>query len=303
MLYEQLPAALRAWFDETLALGTERSGVLDALLRTGYEPDYARAAVEAAFARARPMPARTDDSPRAPARAMLVAPVSGAAVQAQPSTLVFPNRIVVSDRSVEVLFALDAPRIILFGGLLSAEECEQLVEASRGKLERSSVVNIETGAYDVHPHRTSLGTHFRRGETDLVRRIERRIAELLEFPESHGEPLQILHYLPGAEYRPHYDYFDPQQPGSDKVLAMGGQRIATLVMYLNDCEEGGATTFPKTGVQVMPRRGNAVYFSYTAPDGALDARSLHGGAPVTGGEKWIATKWLREYAYSGPGAG
>jgi prolyl 4-hydroxylase len=236
----------------------------------------------------------------APARAGLAA--ASPAGQTEAPAAVFPNRIELSDRSVEVLFALHAPRIILFGGLLSDQECTDLIEASRGKLERSSVVNVDTGAYDVHPHRTSLGTHFRRGETELVRRIERRVAELVGLPEEHGEPLQILHYLPGAEYRPHYDYFDPQQPGSDKVLAMGGQRIATLVLYLNDCAEGGATTFPKVGVEVMPRRGNAVYFAYTAPDGALDARSLHGGSPVLGGEKWIATKWLRELEYAGPSA-
>jgi prolyl 4-hydroxylase len=301
MRYDDLPAALRAWLEETLALGTDRAGVLDALRAAGYGSEYARAAVDAAFARPRPPAPAVAGVALAPTREGLAA----AAVASEPAVpaAVFPNRIEVSDRCVDVLFALEAPRIILFGGLLSDEECDALIEASRGKLERSSVVNNETGAYDVHPHRTSLGTHFRRGETELVRRIERRIAQLLEFPEAHGEPIQILHYLPGGEYRPHFDYFDPQQPGSDKVLAMGGQRIATLIMYLNDCEQGGATTFPKVGVSVLPKRGNAVYFAYTAPDGALDARSLHGGAPVRGGEKWIATKWLREYEYAGPSAG
>lgn len=301
MRYKDLPAALRAWLERTQALGTDRSGMLDALRCAGYEAQYARAAVDAALARPRAPAPAVVRAPLAPAREVFAAaaPTSEPGVPAP----VFPNRIQVSDRSVDVLFALHAPRIVLLGALLSDEECEALIEASRGKLERSSVVNTETGAYDVHPHRTSLGTHFRRGETALVRRIERRIAELLEFPEAHGEPIQVLHYLPGAQYRPHYDYFDPRQPGSDKMLAMGGQRIATLVMYLNDCQEGGATTFPQAGVEVLPKRGNAVYFSYTAPDGALDARTLHGGAPVLGGEKWIATKWLREYEYSGPSAG
>ena len=52
----------------------------------------------------------------------------------------------------------------------------------------------------------------------------------------------------------------------------------------------------------MPQRGSALYFAYTATDGALDARSLHGGAPVLAGEKWVATKWLREFEYVGPSA-
>jgi hypothetical protein len=103
------------------------------------------------------------------------------------------------------------------------------------------VVNADTGAYDVHADRTSSGMHFERGESELVARIERRIGELVGCPVENGEPLQVLHYTPGAEYKPHHDYFDPAQPGNDQVLAMGGQRIATLVMYLNDVEAGGST--------------------------------------------------------------
>ena len=112
------------------------------------------------------------------------------------------------------------------------------------------------------------------------------------------EPIQILHYMPGAEYKPHWDYFDPAHPGNEKVLATGGQRVATLVMYLNGVESGGSTVFPEVGIDVLPRKGNAVYFAYATEDGQLDRRTLHGGSPVIAGEKWIATKWLRERAYA-----
>ena len=177
-----------------------------------------------------------------------------------------------------------------------------MIELSRGKLARSSVVNNETGAYDIHPHRTSTGTYFNRGENELIRRIEARIADLVQFPEENGEPIQILHYEPGGEYKPHFDYFDPKQPGNEQVLKQGGQRVATLVMYLNDVEAGGSTVFPEVGIDVLPRRGNAVYFAYCTEAGALDARSLHGGSPVGAGEKWIATKWIRQGRYIGSGA-
>ena len=75
-------------------------------------------------------------------------------------------------------------------------------------------------------------------------------------------------------------------------MKRGGQRVATLVIYLNNPEAGGGTSFPDVGVEVAPRRGNAVFFSYAAPDPST--KSLHGGSPVVRGEKWIATKWLRE---------
>ena len=168
-----------------------------------------------------------------------------------------------------------------------------MVRLAKPKLTRSTVVNAATGAYDVHEARTSRGAHFERGENELVRRIEARIADLTSLPIENGEPIQILHYMPGAEYKPHFDYFDPKLAGNEKVLAMGGQRIATLIMYLNDVESGGSTIFPDIGLDVLPHKGNAVFFAYSSERGELDARTLHGGSPVASGEKWIATKWIR----------
>ena len=144
---------------------------------------------------------------------------------------------------------------------------------------------------DVLPrvHGSSL---FQRGETPLIQRIEARIARLLNWPIENGEGLQVLHYRPGAEYKPHYDYFDPAEPGTPTIVQRGGQRVGTLVMYLNTPEKGGGTTFPDVHLEVAPQRGNAVFFSYERPHPST--RTLHGGAPVIAGEKWIATKWLRE---------
>ena len=213
-----------------------------------------------------------------------------------------PNAFQTTDRKVDILFALNAPRIILFGGLLSDDECDQLIKLAEPKLKLSTVVNPATGSYDEHPARTSRGAHFQCGENELVRRIEMRISELISFPIENGEPIQILHYVPGAEYKPHFDYFDPNLPGNKEMLAMGGQRVATLIMYLNDVEAGGSTVFPAVGIDVLPKKGNAVYFAYTTEDNQLDERSLHGGSPVQAGDKWIATKWIRQRQYKGPWA-
>ena len=112
------------------------------------------------------------------------------------------------------------------------------------------------------------------------------------FSLENGEGVQVLNYQPGAEYKPHYDYFDPAAPGTPTILKRGGQRVGTLVMYLNNPERGGGTTFPDVGLEVAPQRGNAVFFSYDRPHPS--SQTLHGGAPVVSGEKWVATKWLRE---------
>ncbi len=289
MQFESLNADLKRWLQMSIEGGHGRDALLQAMKSTGYEPRFAQRAVDAALSRARPDAAAPALVPKAVQTASELLPAS-------------PNTIRTSDRDVEIRMVLNAPRTVLFGNLLAAQECEQMIEASRRKLQRSTVVNAETGAYDVHPDRTSNGTHFERAETELVARIERRISELIDYPVENGEPIQILHYLPGGEYKPHFDYFDPTQPGNDKVLAMGGQRIATLIMYLNNVESGGATVFPEIGLDVLPRQGGAVYFAYTTESGQTDARTLHGGSPVVAGEKWIATKWLRQREYKALGA-
>ncbi len=184
------------------------------------------------------------------------------------------------------------PPLVVFSELLTAAECTELIAAARPRLARSLTVEAQTGGEEVNADRTSEGMFFSRGESALIARIEDRIGTLLNWPVERGEGLQVLRYGPGAEYKPHYDYFDPAEPGTPAVLRRGGQRLATLIMYLNTPEAGGTTVFPQIGLDVVPQQGNAVFFGYAQPN--PQSHSLHGGAPVTCGEKWIATKWLRE---------
>ncbi|MBO9650789.1 MAG: 2OG-Fe(II) oxygenase [Variovorax sp.] len=207
-----------------------------------------------------------------------------------------PLYIDAGDRRVHVLQTMRNPRVIVFGDLLSDEECEALIAAARQRLARSLTVETQTGGEALNVDRTSDGMFFERGENPVVARLEKRIAALLRWPLEFGEGLQILRYAPGAQYRPHYDYFDPSEPGTPIILRRGGQRVATLVMYLHEPEQGGATTFPDVGLEVAPKRGTGVFFSYERPDPAT--RTLHGGAPVLAGEKWVATKWLREREFN-----
>jgi prolyl 4-hydroxylase len=85
-------------------------------------------------------------------------------------------------------------------------------------------------------------------------------------------------------------------------MTIGGQRVSTMVMYLNEVEEGGTTIFPEIGLEVVPKKGSAVYFEYTNSQNQLDRLTLHGGSPVTRGEKWIVTKWMRQRRYGGDAA-
>ncbi len=196
------------------------------------------------------------------------------------------------DRWVNVATVMRAPDLLVFENFLSEAECLALIEAAAPRLERSQTVALDTGGEEINAARTSDGMFFTRGENAIVARIEARIARLLGWPLENGEGLQVLRYRPGAEYQPHYDYFDPAEPGTPAILARGGQRVATFIMYLQAPEQGGATVFPDVRLQVAPQRGHAVFFSYSQAHPC--SHTLHGGMPVLAGEKWIATKWLRE---------
>lgn len=121
------------------------------------------------------------------------------------------------------------------------------------------------------------------------------------------EGLQILHYHDGEKYEPHWDYFNDPINSRPET---GGQRIATVLMYLTTVEEGGETVFPNAdtklhlpsdrpisacaakGMSVKAIKGDAVMFFALHPDGTLDPSSLHGSCPTLKGDKWSATKWI-----------
>ncbi|SFM85906.1 2OG-Fe(II) oxygenase [Variovorax sp. OV329] len=273
---------LRRWVDEQLAAGHTVAALRSSMREAGWMPDAIDAALGTEVLAETAMPA---GRPSQPTTAMPGPAMEGA-----------PTLIDAGDRQVRVQLTMRHPRVVVFGDLLSDEECDALIDGARERLARSLTVETKTGGEALNVDRTSDGMFFTRGENAVVQRIEARIARLLNWPVEYGEGLQILRYAPGAQYRPHYDYFDPAEPGTPTILRRGGQRLATLVIYLQAPAQGGGTTFPDVGLEVAPCRGTGVFFSYERPDPAT--RTLHGGAPVLAGEKWVATKWLREREFN-----
>jgi prolyl 4-hydroxylase len=155
------------------------------------------------------------------------------------------------------------------------------------------VVNPTSGANAAVEHRSSEGMFFRLRENSFIAQIDERLAAIMSSPAHNSEGLQVLRYNPGGQYPPHFDFLVPSNSASSQSLARSGQRVSTLIVYLNDVLDGGETVFPEAGLSVVPRRGNGVYFEYTNSRMQVDPRSAHGGAPVVRGEKWIVTKWMR----------
>lgn len=264
--------ALIEWLQAQLAAGHAPSSLKHSLLNAGWSAHIAQATVLACTQPVPPPPSTTA--------------LPGPDLQQHPST------IDVGDRQVQVLLSMQQPQLVLFGNLLSDAECDQLIADARPAMARSKTVTTSSSAEAINPDRTSHGMFYTRGQTPVVARLEARIAQLLRWPVEHGEGLQVLNYHPGAQYKPHHDYFNPSEASSSALLQRGGQRVGTLVIYLNDVPAGGCTFFPESQLRIHPRKGHAVFFGYPSPDAST--RTLHGGDPVIHGEKWIATKWLRE---------
>ena len=278
-LSQTITPELRQWIIDQASAGVAAPALIDGMRTSGWNEDVAVTAVELVLR------AHLD-------KVALDKGLPPAVPVPEPAIADSPLFIDVGDRQVEVLMAMANPRVVLFGNLLSPDECQAIIDAAGSRMARSLTVQTATGGQEVNQARTSDGMFFERGENAVVARLEQRIARLVNWPVQNGEGLQVLHYRPGAEYKPHYDYFDPQEAGTPSILQRGGQRVATLVIYLNSPAKGGGTTFPDVPLEIAPRQGNAVCFSYERPHPST--RTLHGGAPVTEGEKWIATKWLRE---------
>ena len=223
---------------------------------------------------------------------------SGDYVQEASYLFQFENSIVSKDgQHIQVAMRVSKPDVVLLDNFMTHEECDAFCELSKSTLTKSTVVDDATGDSVNHEHRISLGTYFTLGQNDLVKKIETRIAEVTGTPVPNGEGIQILNYAGGGEYRPHFDYV-PDHAGGRVHTAHGGQRIMTVIMYLNDVKAGGATVLPDINLSVYPKKGSALYFSYFNSKGQVDPSTLHGGAPVVEGEKWIATKWIRERVYA-----
>ena len=271
---------LREWILAQTQAGCEAGDILEAMHASGWNDAVARAAL------AQMLPSAASTQGLAGA----TAPMPEPDLRGAPSLLRLP------DRDVQVLLTMQRPRVVLFGRFMSDDECDALIALARPRLARSQTVDHRSGGSEVNAARTSDGMFFERGEAPLIQRIERRIAALLRWPVDKGEGLQILRYRPGAQYRPHFDYFDPSQPGTAAVLERGGQRVGTLIIYLHVPAQGGGTVFPDVGLEVVPVKGHALFFSYDCPQESTG--TLHGGSPVTDGEKWVATKWMRERVFA-----
>jgi len=180
------------------------------------------------------------------------------------------------------------PPLFLVRDFLTHAECDFLVRAAEGVWQPAPVVG--KGGGEISPNRTSSTCFLAREDhPDYMRKV----SALTSKPIDHCELPQVGRYLPSQQYRHHFDAFDLSNENGRRFAQNGGQRVVTVLVYLNDCVQGGQTEFPVMNLQVSPRKGAAVVFFPATVDGYLDKRALHAALPAID-TKYISQVWVRQ---------
>jgi prolyl 4-hydroxylase len=289
-----LSTGLRAFVTDSLKRGQAPAALIEALIGNRIEARVAKAVVDAflsAQAAGAPLPEHS-----------IQLDMEAPRYQYEPARMAAGNVLHAAGREIRVLQRLQQPIVAILERVFSEDECSRLIELARPRLRPSTVVVPRSGVTAVVDYRSSDGMFFRPLELPFIAELDQRIAALMNCPVHNGEGLQVVRYGRGGQYPPHFDFKIPSNAANSESIARSGQRISTLIVYLNDVAAGGETVFPEVGLSVVPRRGNGLYFEYTNSQMQVDQKSRHAGAPVGAGEKWIATKWMRARRFISQGA-
>lgn len=185
----------------------------------------------------------------------------------------------------------ETPAIRRYAGLFSPAECAFLAAAAAPMLEPAVVVDPASGRQRPDPVRVCDSAGFPWPlENPAVHALNRRLAAASGTAPGQGEPLQVLRYRPGGEYKPHFD----------AIAGFANPRTMTFLVWLNEDYEGGETFFPTPGLRLKGRAGDAILFRNTRADGRPDPAAGHAGLPVSRGEKLIASRWIRRRPFEMP---
>ena len=173
------------------------------------------------------------------------------------------------------------PRVIR--NFIPHEVCDYIKETASEKLAPSTISHDRVVDERVRKSETAwLST-----DDPIVEQVMKKCTSLTDRPIRNCEKLQVLRYTPGGFYNPHQDCFK-----DDK-----NKRLYTCIIGLTDDYEGGETEFPNLKKRYRLNKGDVLLFDTLNDWGRITPKALHGGMPVTSGEKWICNLWIRTYPY------
>lgn len=243
-------------------------------------------AVEQAVAVPEQVPVQAQGQPVQPVNALSDLPSSQ-----YPKLAFSAKHFMVDEILMHVSLEMKKPNIVVIEDFVTDEEVRQILTENKPHLRRSTVHRHEDGASEESDYRTSSSASLAR--TDLLKRLEERIGRVFMWPTTRMENFEMVNYTKEQEYKQHCDYFSTESVGGKQAIAQwNGNRVATAIVYLEKADDGGGTGFPLIGLDLNPKVGSLVFFSYPV-DWEHKNLTTHAGLPVLQGEKTILTKWMR----------
>ena len=194
----------------------------------------------------------------------------------------------------------DEPVVCVFEDFLSNEEVDAILTAARPKLQQALVSAAKSGVTSAG--RSGSNCWVPHNYNAVIEELSLRLAEVVGIGLEHAESLQVVHYAESEQYAPHFDAWDKSTQRGQRCMAKGGQRMVTCLLYLNDVQQGGGTSFPNLDMEIRAKKGRMLLFHNCHQGNTVrHPDSLHGGMPVLQGEKWACNFWFRESEYQTPG--
>ena len=169
--------------------------------------------------------------------------------------------------------------LYVLDNVLTDEECDELIKESETSMEKSGTVGEKIDGYKHNKELNSIK------EMNLITQT------LTETKLNQHEDVCIVRYEQGQEYKAHHDYFCKKTMSEE--WERGGDRIFSLLFFLNDDIEGGGTIFTNFNLEIRPKKGRLILWRNYL-NGEQNKDSKHAGMPVVSGVKYVAVKWIRE---------
>ncbi|KAK9871119.1 hypothetical protein WA026_011403 [Henosepilachna vigintioctopunctata] len=185
------------------------------------------------------------------------------------------------------------PNIYIFYDVMSDAEIETVKRLATPRFRRATVQNSETGELEIAHYRISKSAWLRDIEHKYIADISQRASDMSMLSMESAEELQVVNYGIGGHYEPHFDFARKDEKHAFKDLG-SGNRIATILFYMSDVAQGGATVFPNILASVWPKKGSAVFWYNLHDSGEGDINTRHAACPVLAGSKWVSNKWIHE---------
>ncbi|XP_059478272.1 prolyl 4-hydroxylase subunit alpha-1 [Neocloeon triangulifer] len=189
--------------------------------------------------------------------------------------------------------AYHKPNIWILHDVMNDAEIATIKKLAQPRFKRATVQNYKTGELETANYRISKSAWLKGEEHPHVEAVNQRVEAITGLTVTTAEELQVVNYGIGGHYEPHFDFARKEETNAFKSLGTGN-RIATVLFYMSDVAQGGATVFPHLNVALWPTKGSAAFWYNLHANGEGDYMTRHAACPVLAGSKWVSNKWIHE---------